>query len=81
MTREEWQASTSPNDLLDFVRAGATDRKLRLFAAASCRTLGRSLSDPRSRRAVEAAERYADEQISQAELTAAWLARRVIFTW
>jgi hypothetical protein len=46
-----------------------SDRKLRLFGCACCRTAG-LLKDPRSRRVVETAERYADGLASGREPTA-----------
>jgi hypothetical protein len=48
-----------------------SDRKLRLFGCACCRTAGLLLKDPWTRRVVETAERYADEFASGSELAAA----------
>jgi hypothetical protein len=57
--------------MLDFLGARAGDRKRRLFMAACCRRVWRLLPDARSRRAVEAAERYSDGAAGVRELAAA----------
>ncbi len=68
MTETEWDACADPTSMLRFLRGRASDRKLRLFAAACCRPLWPLLTDGRSRRAVEVAERYADEQATEEDL-------------
>ncbi|HVT68397.1 MAG TPA: hypothetical protein VHF26_11645 [Trebonia sp.] len=67
MTEAEGRAATDPDPLLEFVRPAASDRKLRLLAAACCRRvwdwMGRG-----GRRAVEMLERRADGDAAEDDL-------------
>lgn len=79
----EWQACGDPATMLNrllhhvrspFAEAGMpkpSDRKLRLFACACCRQVWHLLADDRSRKAVDAAEKYADGLATEKEFLAA----------
>src|SRR5262249_51221506 len=60
-TEADWLASTDPMPMLEFLRTQrtATERKLRLFAAACCRRVWDWLGE-KSRRAIEVLELHLD---------------------
>jgi hypothetical protein len=72
VTEAEWLAATDPLPMLEYLRDKASDRKLRLFAAACCRFLYRLIPDQRSRKAIGVAERFADGEVSPDKLRYAW---------
>lgn len=79
MTEHEWLACDDPSRMLAWITHPAGEyavahsqpkpsaRKLRLFACACCRLVWDRLADPRSRRAVEVAERFADGLATEQE--------------
>jgi hypothetical protein len=69
MNRDEWQACKDPNALLGHVAGQASERQMRLFAVARCRRVWHHLKDSRLRDAVEAAELFADGNLTTAELS------------
>jgi hypothetical protein len=71
MTATDLLQCTSPEDLLKHLADRASDRKLRLYAVACCQRIWPLLTDKRSRRAVEVAERFADDRATLVELAAA----------
>jgi hypothetical protein len=73
MTEAEWATCTHPKAMLIFLadRQQATERQYRLFACACFRRVWHLLADPRARKAVEVAERYADAVADDAEREAA----------
>ena len=55
----------------DFARRELSDRKARLYAVASCRTLWALMTEAASRKAVEVSELFADKKVAKASLHAA----------
>jgi hypothetical protein len=69
VTEAEWLLSADPAPMLRYLREReASERKLRLLACACCRLIWDQLPDPRSRSAVEVAERFADDRASPVDL-------------
>jgi hypothetical protein len=60
-TETEWLTCTDPQPMLMFLRGNSTDRKGCFFEAACCRRIWHLLRDDRTRAAIEALERYADD--------------------
>jgi hypothetical protein len=71
MTEAEWLACTDPYSILSYVRGKESDRKWRLFSVACCRRIWHLLTDERSRRAVDAFERFTDGCLTEEELLSA----------
>jgi hypothetical protein len=62
MTEKEWLESADPEGMLSFLqRRNPSTRKLRLFGCACYRLIWTELGKHKIRNAVEAAERFADE--------------------
>lgn len=74
MTEQEWLTAGDIGAMLRFLRSTrkASRRKLRLFCCACCRRIWPFLIDEKSRRAVIAAEQYADGYIEEPDLKAIW---------
>jgi hypothetical protein len=81
VTEQEWLTCTDPTPmltyseptpLLQFLQDKASERKLRLFGCACCRRIWHLLIDERNRKAVEAAEQYADGKADKHELDMAY---------
>lgn len=70
-TEEEWRSFENPMPLYEFLHDKEGDRLWRLFAVACCRRIERRITDPRSRRAIGVAIRYADGNATDNELAEA----------
>ncbi|MBV9125452.1 MAG: hypothetical protein JO112_19055, partial [Planctomycetes bacterium] len=73
MNEREWVACEDPDQMLRFLQHSGklSERKARLFACAAVRRVWHLLTDERSQRAVEVAERYTDGEASRKELLTA----------
>jgi hypothetical protein len=69
MTEAGWKTCINPQPLLDHLGAKASGRKSRLYAVACCRRLWDLLLDAAGRKAVEAAEQFADGLIGSRQLS------------
>ena len=52
MNEGEWLTTTDPTPMLEFLRGKVSDRKLRLFACACCRSLCEAMMDSATRQAL-----------------------------
>lgn len=92
MNEHQWQATTDPVAMLAYLFPSRAEdvglasefrpspRKLRLFACACCRQVWHLLTDPRSRKAVEVAERYADGEATAEEANKAGSASTEVYS-
>src|SRR5262249_32999305 len=69
MTEEEWLACREPKAMLAWLGGAVSGRQLRLFACACCRTQWDRIEEEDARKAVAAAERYADGLIRDSTVT------------
>jgi hypothetical protein len=79
MSEQEWLTCTDPGPMLEFLRDGASERKLRLFAVACCRRIWRLLRRKALRMAVEVSEQRADGLVSAGQL--AKVAQAIEHVW
>jgi hypothetical protein len=70
---QQWQECREPERMLAGLYPPLEERKLHLWVAACCRRIEAALTDPRARRMVEVAERFADERADGEEVRRARL--------
>jgi hypothetical protein len=67
-----WLGQTDSQALIGAIQRVPSERKLRLFAVACCRTIWHLLSDKRGRHAVTVAEEFADGRVGENVLSPAF---------
>jgi hypothetical protein len=67
VTDAEWLTCSDPVPMLELLRRRDSDRKLQLFAVACCWRALHLSTDQRHRDIVEAAERFADGLLTEAD--------------
>lgn len=70
MSEAEWDSSAEPTVMLRFLRGRASERKLRLLCCACCRRVWHLLESESLRQAVDALERFADDEIDETSFRA-----------
>jgi hypothetical protein len=68
VTEAEWLACADPVAMLRYLQRRASDRKLRLFGCACCRSVWHILPNGHAREIVVAAEQFADGLVTDDEL-------------
>jgi hypothetical protein len=76
VTEDEWLVCIDPQPMLEFLKYNASDRKLRLFGVACCRSIWHLITAERSRASVEVGERYTDGLATASETTQIHLVAR-----
>jgi hypothetical protein len=76
MTEAEWLACTDPEQMLEFLRGKASERKLRLFAVVCCRRTWSLVEDDRKRMVANGRSR-AEVELARQEADLAWGAAEV----
>lgn len=72
ITEAEWLRGSDPGPMIQHLKDRTSPRQARLFACACCRRVWRLFSNERHKQAVEAAERFADNQIDAKQLQHAY---------
>jgi hypothetical protein len=65
MNERQWLACGKPDKMLEFVKGQVSERKLRLFALACCARIDHLITDPRSRAALEFAEKHVEAGVTR----------------
>jgi hypothetical protein len=78
VTEAEWLATQDPKLLLGFVRRNGSERKLRLFAVACCRSIWQEMPEECCRQAAEVGEQYADGLATVEKRHTAWEAIQLL---